>query len=220
MKKFICIILVIISMVVVCGCSDNNYPTAAYDDLADTISRADMALANSNIEDKLGYRQVMHNLAYTVDRDKHYDVNIFYGDLDYNEAYDLPVFSSVAKRMNDNEYRKELEANMVSSVLDRLQSDKYMISDHGVIYSVILQWQRKDLFGNESTYAICDFDGNGTWDYGCRGPMKFVSKAADEFPSRRINRYTTISIYSDGEIIMFDNPSSDETMVDFEKTLS
>lgn len=225
LKKVICIVLFVLMCLCLGGCNENNFPTAAYGELASTVNNAHMALVKSDIEDVASFRTIMHELAYTIDRDRHYEISFLYEDFDDEDVYQLDAISGVARRMNENEYRKELEANLTTIFLDTLQSDQSTVSDHGNLHSAILRWQTKSLFGKTSSYAICDFDGDGVWDYGVKKDgypliISFSSGSSDEsLPKQKINEYHTVSLSCDEEIVKLKGLSGNETMSDFEQLL-
>lgn len=224
MKKFISILLIVLLCLCLSGCDENCFPTAAYGKLIDTINNADTALAESNIEDVAGFRTIMHNLAYTIDKDRRYDIYLLYEDLENGSIYNMPL-SGMVRRMNSNEYRKELEANLVISFLNVLQSDQSTVSDHGNIHAVILRWQSPDFFGRISSYVVCDFDGDGTWDYGAKDDdetltMSFASYSSKEAcPKRKINQYEDAYLICNRDIIGLKDLSRKETMKHFEQLL-
>ena len=106
-----------------------------------------------------------------------------------------------------------------------MNSDETMSSDHGSILGVVLEWKTKDLLGKTTNYAICDFDANGTWDYGAKSDndtlgMYFSSYSSKEdCPKRKINEFFTSYLSSDEEIITLEDLSGSETMEDFERLL-
>lgn len=225
MKKVICIVLFVVTCLCLGGCNENNFPTAAYNKLISTVNDADTALVRSDIEDVAGFRIIMHELAYTIDRDRYYEICFLYEDFDDEDVYQLDAISGVARRMNDNEYRQELEANLITTFLGTLQSDQSTVSDHGNLHAAILRWQTKSLFGKISSYAICDFDGNGTWDYGAKSDgetlsMSFATYSFNgKLPRRKINEYHTMYLSCDEEIVELKDLSGNETMKDFEQLL-
>lgn len=224
LKRTFCIILFVLTCLCFSGCNENNFPTAAYGDLNKTISSADMALTKSNIVDKIGFRKVMHSLAYTIDKERHYEVTLLYEDLERGIC-SIPILKSEARRMNKDEYRRRLEANLIIDTISVLNSDETTSSDHGSILGVVLEWKTKDLLGKVTNYAICDFDANGTWDYGAKSDndtldMSFSSYSSKEdCPKREINKYYTSYLSSDEEIITLEDLSGSETMEDFEQLL-
>ena len=74
MKRFICIFLIVLMCLCLGGCGENNYPTAAYEMLTNAVNNADTELVKSNIKDVAGFRSMMHELAYTIDKDRRFEV--------------------------------------------------------------------------------------------------------------------------------------------------
>ena len=205
------------------GCNENNFPTAAYGSLNRAISDADIALTESNIVDKTSFRKVMHSLAYTIDKDKHYQVKFLYEDLE-NGIYEIPAPEAEARYMNKDEYRRKLEANLIISTINILNSDEVVASDHGSILGVVLKWRKKGILGKTTNYAICDFNADGTWDYGARSDsetldMSFSSYSSKACPKRKINEYYTSYLSCDEEIIKLKDLTGSETMELFEQLL-
>lgn len=226
MKRFICILLIVLMCLCLGGCGENNYPTAAYEMLTNAVNNADTELVKSNIKDVAGFRSVMHELAYTIDKDRRFEVNFLYEDFDDNDVYEIPAaISGVAKRMNSDEYRRELEASFISTFLETLQSDQTTVSDNGSLHATILRWQTKSFFGKISSYALCDFDGDGAWDYGAKTDgdtldMSFIKYSSNKnLPQRKINEYQTVFLSCNKEVTELKDLSGSETMKDFEQLL-
>ena len=99
------------------------------------------------------------------------------------------------------------------------------MSDNGSLHATILSWQTRSFFGKISSYAICDFDGDGAWDYGAKTDgekldMSFVKYTSSKnLPQRKINEYQTIFLVCDQEITELNDLSGKETMKDFEQLL-
>ena len=99
------------------------------------------------------------------------------------------------------------------------------LRDLAGILGVVLEWKTKDLLGKVTNYAICDFDANGTWDYGAKSDndtldMSFSSYSSKgDCPKRAINENYTSYLSSNEEIITLEDLSGSETMEDFEQLL-
>ena len=195
-KKFGFIIVLII--VVLVGCGDNNFPKAEYGNYNRVRSAAETALLESRITEPGEFSRLTAEIAYTVERDREYQVEFLY------EA--------------ESGMRADLTANVLRSLNDHSLSS-------GRTVGVILKWSKRDFWGNVvAAYALCDLNGDGAWDYLTFNEKPFrVLEASfaetfdDKYPKREVNKFCTISFMSDSEIKKLQDLSGQERIGYFEE---
>lgn len=228
MKKVILLLLVVVIAICACGCArsnDNNFPTILVDTYYEKTNAASVALANSNINDIKSFARETRLVAYTVDRNTPFRVTFLYNDFENGRVYPLPYINGRAEYMNDYEYREMLNADLTSATLGQLQSEELEIGDSGDILAVILDWKATDFWGNVGYYSICDFDGDGSWDYMTRSKddlsfMYFTSNISNKSPGRVIDEYNEAGLSTtEGEILTLPDLTGKETFKDIEKLL-
>lgn len=216
MKKIFGLMMVLI--VVLVGCGDNNFPKAEYGKYNRVRSAAETALLNSRITEPGEFSKLTAEIAYTVERDRVYQVEFLYEE----ESGRVVANSDIQwcqDYMNEKEYRELLKANLTTAFLEML--DCYNL-DSGRVIGVILYWNKRDFWGNVAMqYALCDFDGDATWDY-LASDRDFITAYFGEtsnsrYPKRVVNADTTISFISDSKVVELQNLSGSETVKFFEK---
>lgn len=216
MKKIFGFMVLII--VVLVGCGDNNFPKAEYGNYNRVRSAAETALLNSRITKPGEFSKLTAEIAYTVERDRVYQVEFLYEE----ESGRVVTNSDIQwyqNYINEKEYRELLRANLTTAFLEML--DSYNL-DSGRVVGVIMYWNKRDLWGNVAMqYALCDLDGDGVWDYLTSDEdilMASFGETSDErYPKQEVNEYTTISFTSDGNIVELQNLSGTETVKNFEQ---
>lgn len=217
LKKIFGFIMVLI-IVVLAGCGDNNFPKAEYGNYNRVRSAAETALLNSRITKPGEFSKLTAEIAYTVERDRVYQVEFLYEE---ESGGVCTILSGQWHQslMNEKEYRELLRANLTITFLELL--DYYDLKS-GRAVGAILEWKKMDLSGNVvKEYALCDLDGDGIWDYLTSDDnilMASFGETSDErYPKQEVNEYTTISFTSDGDIVELQNLSGTETVKNFEK---
>ena len=218
-KKFGFIIVLII--VVLVGCGDNNFPKAEYGNYNRVRSAAETALLESRITEPGEFSRLTAEIAYTVERDREYQVEFLYEA----ESGRVVTISDIRWRqnyINEKEYRELLRADLTANVLRSL-NDHSLSSGRTV--GVILKWSKRDFWGNVvAAYALCDLNGDGAWDYLTFNEKPFrVLEASfaetfdDKYPKREVNKFCTISFMSDSEIKKLQDLSGQERIGYFEE---
>ncbi len=217
MKRIFEFIMVLIIVVLV-GCGDNNFPKAEYGNYNRVRSAAETALLNSRITEPGEFSKLTAEIAYTVERDRVYQVEFLYEE----ESGRVVANSDIQwyqNYINEKEYRELLRANLTTAFLKML--DSYNL-DSGRVIGVIMYWNKRDFWGNVvKEYALCDLDGDGIWDYLTSDEdilMASFGETSDErYPKQEVNEYTTISFTSEGNIVELQNLSGTETVKYFEQ---
>ena len=233
MKKFLVIILAFIlcvSCIGLCGCSklsQNNFPGDWHNYLVERTHEASETLVDSGINDIASFRKQTELVAYTLDRSVPVEVTFLYQDVDKGSVYPLPSISCRLDYVNDYEFRELFEANLTLEFFRVL--DEYGINDNGDVVGTIVHWRRTNFWGNkESYYSICDFDGDGSWDYRVKDlsgydSMFFTSETnTDTTPCRVFDEYNIVGLStgvmaSHKEMFSMSDLSGKETFRDLEK---
>ena len=229
MKKVILMILAaVVIAVCVCGCArsnDSSFPTMIEKTYYEKTNTASVALANSGINDTASFARETRLVAYTVDRNTPFRVSFLYNDFESGRVYPLPYINGRAEYMNDFEYREMLNADLINATLVQLQSGELKIGDSGDILATIVDWKATDFWGNVEYYSICDFDGDGSWDYITSSTdsssfMYFTSNISGGNPGRVIDEYNEAGLSTiSGEILTLPDLNGKETFKDIEKLL-
>ena len=225
MKKYLGLSLVVALVVVcLCGCAnleDNNFPDSAYPSYVETTNKANTALANSCIQDFSAFIGETNLVAYTIERDVSFRVDFLYDNYSNGRVYNLPTIEHRVDLMNQFEYRELYKANLTLTVLDTL--DEYSLNESGDIVGVIVSWKRVRDFSDDEYYSVCDFDGDGTWDYCLKGTslcgtLQFVEKTVVDGPSRTIDQQEIVmSVPFQDMVVELSDLTGKETFHDIEK---
>lgn len=205
MKKFLAMVIVICVFLcgaLFCGCeklSYNNFPNSMWETYRQLTEKADTALHNSNINDVAAFERETSLLAYTVDKNVPFEVTFLYRDYARDDVTVLPAINCRASVLDEYRYREMFKANLTLRILDVLSESK--ISDDGDIVGMIVHWERESFFGKKSYYSICDFDGDGVWDYRVRDIDKYDSMYYTELTSSSSDSDSPVRVFDDYNII-------------------
>lgn len=220
-KKILSLTLVVVMIVgCLCGCgqSPNNLPHHLWVSYMEQADKADVALRDSGIEDVESFNNETSLVAYTIERQVPFTVKFLYDDYAGGRAYNLPGIEDSVDLINDREYREWYKANLTLSALDIL--DEHSVGENGDIIGVIVSWKRAP----DEFYSVCDFDGNGRWDYCSKGTsgydiLDFVGGTIDG-PSRKVEEQEIkLYSYSGQRIFELSDLTGEETFRDIEKLL-
>ena len=231
MKKFLILAIILVLVFSLCGCSnltDNNFPVTMSEAYHKQTSEANLKLVNSKINDVAAFNRETALIAYTLDRDVPFKVTFLYQDYSKDSVTALPVIHCNARLVNEKEYREMFQAQITMEVFNIL--DKYQVSDDGDIVGVIVHWERTGFFGGKSYYSVCDFDGDGAWDYRVRDTseydsMGFLSRTRNspdtDNPVREFDEYNIVELsagtFQSGKQMYDMNLSGKGTFKDIEK---
>ena len=218
MKKILVFLFVIAIVLSGCGksLSDNNFPEMYRADLSKKTSEANVRLLNSHIDDVASFTRVLDLIAVSMNKKKPFGATFLY-ETPSGRVVSLQTIEGNLRYIGD-EYRELMKADFINAILDQLQDQDLDIGDDGNIIGTILSWE-----DGGTKYSVCDFDGDGIWDYGSRSMLMFSSVASykEDKPYREVNEFEKISLtsISDKEIIILDNLEGGETLNDFKKIL-
>lgn len=224
MKKFkfaIIMCFVIINVLFCAGCAENdNFPKANDSAYQQTLDEASLRLLNSGITDPATFSKETGLVAYTINKRVNFLVSFLYEESETGKVYTLRNVEGFAQYINDNEYRQLYNAQLTEAVLDQIEKEK--LGD-GNIVGVILSWERdKGFFGEPIECAVCDFDGDGTWDYIGENLYFLVSSEPHTEIHRVVNEDTTVglsNLWHKEEIVELTELKGDEKLKDLEKLL-
>ena len=221
MKKILVLTLVFVMIVgCLCGCgqSPNNFPLIMRPSYTEQVEKASVALCYSGIKDTKLFNNETNLVAYTIERQIPCTVTFLYESYADCKAYSLPAIESNVMLINDFEYREWYKADLTLSILDVL--NEYSIGENGDIVGVIVSWKRTP----DEFYSVCDFDGNGGWDYCTKGTseydtLEFVGGTVGG-PSRMVEEQEIKLRSSSGQkIFELSGLTGEETFRDIEKLL-
>ena len=211
-RYFILVILILVGITFLTGCntealSQDNFPLALEGEYLKIKNDAGVALLNSGIEDVSTFDKEMHLVAYSTKRLTPSKVTFLYADKGTGKVFPLQSIEYEEMYKNDYEYPEILKAKMTLWVLDLIQESQ---SDSGNIVGVIMNWEQPHFFGGSTFHSVCDFDGDGTWDYCAQdtswaNSIFYTGLTAVEGsrPCRVFNDYNIISIDAIGGITKF-----------------
>ena len=221
MKKLFTVLLVFV-FVTVTGCSmlEDNYPSDDYEEYLETTAGAKEALFCSEVLNPVEYQAQAGNIAYTLEKNGTYKATFIYAN-DEGYVYEMPRIEWTQQYMNEKEYPELCKAGLTVMTLDSVVS---MDLGSGRVVASMLEWERKNLNGSVvGSYALCDFNGDGKWDYLTGGEKKpwasFYGNGEEDCLKREIDEYNVIYFSSNDEIIELDDLSGTEKTSDFEKLL-
>lgn len=206
MKKLNIIVIVIVATMLT-GCTkaalQNNFPKTLEGAYLKTKNEANVALANSGIKDIAMFDREMQLVAYSAKRHMPSNVTFLYAE-DTGKVCPLQTIEFRTDYTNDYEYPELLKSEITLRVLDHLGESQY---DNGDIVGVIMNWEQSHVFGDSTFHSVCDFDGDGTWDFCAQdtswnNSIFYTSLVAaeDSQPSRVFNDYNIVGIHAVGGI--------------------
>lgn len=222
MKKYAIIICFVIFSVLFCaGCAENdNFPKTNESAYQQTLDEASLRLLNSGITDPATFSKETRLVADTINKRVGFLVSFLYEESETGKVYALQSMEGFAQYINDNEYRQLYSAQLTKGVLDQIEEEK--LGD-GNIVGVILSWERnRGFFGEPIECAVCDFDGDGTWDYIGENLYFLVSSEPHTEIHRVVNEDTTVglsNLWHKEEIVELTELKGDEKLKDLEKLL-
>ena len=221
MKKIVIIIMVIFSVLFCASCAENdNFPKANESAYQQTLDEASLRLLSSGITEPAAFSKETGLVAYTINKRVNFLASFLYEESETGKVYTLRSMEGFAQYINDNEYRQLYSAQLTEGVLDQIEKEGL---GNGNIVGVILSWERdKGFFGEPIECAVCDFDGDGTWDYIGENLYFLVSSEPHTEISRVFNENTTVglsNLWHKEDIVELTELKGDEKLKDLEKLL-
>lgn len=231
MKKTIIFFIIIIITITACGCRKNgDIPSVWLDDYNTALEDSHSLLIDSKIGDFDSFLREVNLVSETIESKKDFAVSFIYECHSESTVYPLPyitwdtLFSYEFRRVYSEGQKTDwLKAQIVRSLFYFFfLNDKYKIDDNGDVIGAIFAWVSKDLSGNEiDRYYICDFDGDGVWDYGSKHNMSIASNCTpslDEIYREVGDGRIYLSI--EGNYVVLEDLTGEESLKDIEKIIN
>lgn len=220
MKKIVRIFIVIVTLTtLLCGCSakgtvddiirgkDYYSDTGLYSNQTyrKTLSKVAKELSESNIENIGSFTSMAGLVSRTVWGRAPMRVTFAIQDIRYGGTRTFSYEDTeLRRRLDDNGLWRKLYAAQVEiravNILKPLMPRRYNV------VGVIVTWEQERIMASTLTHSVCDFDGDGKWDYYSSAPIDYyggVGEPDNPFERRILDDAyeTEVVIVSEGDLI-------------------
>ena len=238
MKKnvYLLVIVIIVIVTLLCGCSargtvddiirgkDYYSDTGLYSNRTyrETLSKVAKELSESNIEN-IGQFSVMARLvSQTVWGRAPMKVTFVIQDIRYGGTRTFSYEDTeLRRRLDDNGLWRKLYAAQVE--MRAVNTLKPLMPQRYNVVGVIVTWEQERIMASTLTHSVCDFDGDGKWDYYSSAPIDYyggVGEPDNPFETRILDDAyeTEVVIVSENDLIEMP-PLANYTFYDIQKAM-
>ena len=236
MKKIFVVIMMFAVITLLCGCSVNETvdnlvrskdyysDTGLYSNQTyrQTVANVAKELSESNIENTGQFSVMARLVSQTVWGRAPMEVTFVIQDIRYGGTRTFSYEDTeLRRRLDDNGLWRKLYAAQVE--MRAVNTLKPLMPQRYNVVGVIVTWEQERIMASTQTHSVCDFDGDGKWDYYSSAPIDYyggVGEPDNSFERRILDDAykTEVVIVSEDDLIKMP-PLEKYTFYDIQKAM-